>query len=285
MTQNKPPIIFKKNNTPSVLLIHCPHEAGFQTIYHLIRQKICDSNDLNCDCQQCHLLSIHQHPDVCEMDGNDKLTHGIQSVRTFISHFQKTPSRSDSTIGVIYAVDKLTDAAMNALLKTMEELKLHQFIWLVTDNPSRLPKTLLSRCQKVQVGFDEKEKTLYHTDNVCLSFPDKLSSDAFREHISRDFLRALTTPCEWSGFIHICQKLSVIDFSKWMILFLTDAISFKIDARGNKPQWLEWTDNYAIVELNEMLIFWEKLLRQVHQYLGINLNYQLQAFLIMFYKG
>lgn len=48
---------------------------------------------------------------------------------------------------VIKEADKMTFAAANACLKTLEEPSKSRFFFLIANNPKALPKTLVSRCQ------------------------------------------------------------------------------------------------------------------------------------------
>src|SRR5690606_39287788 len=44
----------------------------------------------------------------------------------------------------------MSDAAANALLKTLEEPVPGRYLWLLSANPARLPATIRSRCQRLE---------------------------------------------------------------------------------------------------------------------------------------
>src|SRR5258708_6038127 len=50
----------------------------------------------------------------------------------------------------------MTIEAANALLKSLEEPKPYNVIILITSNPNRLPKTIISRTQKINFGLIDK---------------------------------------------------------------------------------------------------------------------------------
>ncbi len=52
-------------------------------------------------------------------------------------------------VGVVLAADRMTLPAANALLKTLEEPPARTLLLLVSDEPQRIPATILSRCQRV----------------------------------------------------------------------------------------------------------------------------------------
>src|SRR5262249_29884143 len=56
--------------------------------------------------------------------------------------------------------DAMNASAANALLKTLEEPSTNTIIALVADDPSRLPPTIRSRCQRVDMRAPTREEAL-----------------------------------------------------------------------------------------------------------------------------
>lgn len=84
--------------------------------------------------------------DVIEIDGASN--RGIDEIRSLRANVGVRPSRSRYKIYIIDEVHMLTQAAFNALLKTLEEPPEHvKFIFCTTD-PEKIPITVLSRCQR-----------------------------------------------------------------------------------------------------------------------------------------
>ncbi|MEC7803529.1 MAG: hypothetical protein VX533_01615, partial [Pseudomonadota bacterium] len=60
----------------------------------------------------------------------------------------------------LYPADAMTVNAANSLLKTLEEPPAGSVICLVTEALSRLPATIISRCQRVRVPVAPSEIAL-----------------------------------------------------------------------------------------------------------------------------
>lgn len=98
------------------------------------------------ECDICESVSIGEDVDVLEIDGASN--RGIEEIRQLRSNANVRPSRSRYKIYIIDEVHMLTQAAFNALLKTLEEPPEHvKFIFCTTD-PQKIPITVLSRCQR-----------------------------------------------------------------------------------------------------------------------------------------
>ena len=94
----------------------------------------------------CQAIDSGEDVDVLEIDGASN--RGIDEIRSLRAGVGIRPSRSRFKIYIIDEVHMLTQAAFNALLKTLEEPPEHvKFIFCTTD-PEKLPITVLSRCQR-----------------------------------------------------------------------------------------------------------------------------------------
>lgn len=96
--------------------------------------------------------------DVIEIDGASN--RGIDEIRSLRANVGVRPSRSRYKIYIIDEVHMLTQAAFNALLKTLEEPPEHvKFIFCTTD-PEKIPITVLSRCQRFDFAPVEVSKII-----------------------------------------------------------------------------------------------------------------------------
>ncbi len=84
--------------------------------------------------------------DVIEIDGASN--RGVQDARDLIAAAGLSPARCPYKIYIIDEVHALTKDAFNALLKTMEEPPSHVKFILCTTEPSKVPTTIQSRCQR-----------------------------------------------------------------------------------------------------------------------------------------
>src|SRR5947199_4136927 len=84
--------------------------------------------------------------DVLEIDGASN--RGIEEIRTLRENVKYTPARGRFKVYIIDEVHQLTEAAFNALLKTLEEPPPHIVFVLATTDPRDIPPTVLSRVQR-----------------------------------------------------------------------------------------------------------------------------------------
>jgi DNA polymerase III subunit gamma/tau len=84
--------------------------------------------------------------DVLEIDGASN--RGIEEIRTLRENVKYMPARGRYKVYIIDEVHQLTEAAFNALLKTLEEPPPHIVFVLATTDPREIPATVLSRVQR-----------------------------------------------------------------------------------------------------------------------------------------
>jgi DNA polymerase III subunit delta' len=108
-------------------------------------------------CRACALRAAGTHPDLLDVhllerdDGRLKTEIGVDQVRALGSWFALTPQLGRAQVAIIEPADQLNAAAGNALLKTLEEPLPERFLLLVAARPQRLPATIRSRCQRLQL--------------------------------------------------------------------------------------------------------------------------------------
>jgi DNA polymerase-3 subunit gamma/tau len=106
----------------------------------------------NC-CEICDSISTGEDVDVLEIDGASN--RGIDEIRLLRQNASIRPSRANYKIYIIDEVHMLTREAFNALLKTLEEPPEHVKFIFCTTEPSKIPITILSRCQRYDfAGID-----------------------------------------------------------------------------------------------------------------------------------
>jgi len=86
--------------------------------------------------------------DVIEIDGASN--RGIEEIRTLRENVKYAPSRGRYKVYIIDEVHQLTEAAFNALLKTLEEPPAHVVFILATTDARDIPATVLSRVQRFE---------------------------------------------------------------------------------------------------------------------------------------
>ncbi|MBF0487156.1 MAG: DNA polymerase III subunit gamma/tau [Nitrospirae bacterium] len=96
-------------------------------------------------CPNCISIRNGSFLDVIEIDGasNNK----VEEVRELIEKVKYAPSGAKYKIYIIDEAHMLSNAAFNALLKTLEEPPSHVVFILATTAPKKIITTVLSRCQ------------------------------------------------------------------------------------------------------------------------------------------
>ena len=97
-------------------------------------------------CDICQSIGHGEDVDVLEIDGASN--RGIDEIRHLRQNATVRPSRSRYKIYIIDEVHMLTREAFNALLKTLEEPPEHVKFFFCTTEPTKIPITILSRCQR-----------------------------------------------------------------------------------------------------------------------------------------
>ena len=97
-------------------------------------------------CDSCQSISRGDDVDVLEIDGASN--RGIDDIRGLRQNVNVRPSRSRFKIYIIDEVHMLSREAFNALLKTLEEPPEHVKFIFCTTEATKIPITILSRCQR-----------------------------------------------------------------------------------------------------------------------------------------
>ena len=138
------------------VLIHEDAGAGGLQLARWIAQRVnCrDVQHAPCgQCQQCRWVAADQHPDVTRLSPEeDSLAIKVDAVRALIADLALTAHGAGFKVAVIMPAHAMTEAAANALLKTLEEPPRRTLLLLATSEPSRLPATVRSRCTRLRLA-------------------------------------------------------------------------------------------------------------------------------------
>ncbi|HET6921848.1 MAG TPA: DNA polymerase III subunit gamma/tau, partial [Anaeromyxobacteraceae bacterium] len=125
-----------------------PRGIGKTTTARLLaRALLCPQRKGAAPCGECAVCrDAAASVDIVEIDGASN--RGIEEIRTLRENVKYSPARGRYKIYIIDEVHQLTEAAFNALLKTLEEPPGHVIFVLATTDVHRVPETILSRCQR-----------------------------------------------------------------------------------------------------------------------------------------
>ena len=84
----------------------------------------------------------------------------VDQVRALSARLATTPQYGSAKIAIIDPAEDMNEAAANALLKTLEEPQPGRYLWLVAANPMRLPATIRSRCQRLELRLPPRDEAL-----------------------------------------------------------------------------------------------------------------------------
>jgi DNA polymerase-3 subunit delta' len=84
----------------------------------------------------------------------------IEQVRALSEELALTSHQGAYKVAILTPADTLNRFAANALLKTLEEPPPRTLLMLVVTQPSRLPATILSRCQRIRVRAPGRKDAL-----------------------------------------------------------------------------------------------------------------------------
>lgn len=97
-------------------------------------------------CDSCQEITGGVSMDVREIDGASNT--GVDDVRDLRERLGYRPTKGRFRVYIIDEVHMLSNAAFNALLKTLEEPPPHVVFIFATTEPHKIPMTILSRCQR-----------------------------------------------------------------------------------------------------------------------------------------
>lgn len=96
-------------------------------------------------CESCTEIRSGNAVDVIEIDA--ATNRGIDEIRELRDAARYRPARDRYKIYILDEAHQITDAAFNALLKTLEEPPEHIVFMMATTQPEDIPQTVRSRCQ------------------------------------------------------------------------------------------------------------------------------------------
>ncbi|HEC69677.1 MAG TPA: DNA polymerase III subunit gamma/tau [Candidatus Omnitrophica bacterium] len=202
-------------------------------------------------CASCVEIQEGRSLDVIEIDGASN--RGIDEIRELRENVKFKPSYSRYKVYIIDEVHQITDAAFNALLKTLEEPPDHVKFIFATTAPYKVPLTILSRCQRFNFRLLSEGEIIR-----------KLEFIAKKENIpvDKDILRYVARAS--SGSIRDAE--SIFD---QIVPLLTEGVKFEdiLDILGQIPETVisSFVENLLKKELENLLTFINEVVEQGYE--------------------
>ncbi|MCT4704209.1 DNA polymerase III subunit delta' [Enterobacteriaceae bacterium H20N1] len=207
------------------LLLHAlPGMGDDALIYALSRWLMCQQPQGNKSCghcRSCQLMQAGTHPDsyvIAPEKGKTSL--GIDSIREITEKLYGHAQQGGAKVVWLTEAGLLTEAAANALLKTLEEPPANTWFFLGCREPARLPATLRSRCLYRYLSVPDETFALAwlaresSQDSKPLRAALRLSSGAPAAAAE------LLQPENWKHRQLLCEKLAQACASKDMLALL-----------------------------------------------------------------
>ena len=127
-------------------------------------------------CEPCIAIAEGRHVDVMEMDAASRT--GVNDMREVIDSVHYRAASARYKIYIIDEVHMLSNAAFNALLKTLEEPPAHVKFIFATTEIRKVPVTVLSRCQRFDLKRIEPEVQMALMRKIALAEGAKITDGA-----------------------------------------------------------------------------------------------------------
>jgi len=144
--------MLKRQEIPNALLLAGPYGSGKTTLARILARYV------NCEegtaCGKCKSCKLPTHPDVSELDAAEQ--RGIDEIRNLLRRSRVKPMHSIRFF-ILDEVQQLTSQASGALLKSLEEPGPTTCYVLCTNEPHKVPDTVLSRCQRIMLNLPTRK--------------------------------------------------------------------------------------------------------------------------------
>ncbi|RKX18398.1 MAG: DNA polymerase III subunit gamma/tau [Candidatus Zixiibacteriota bacterium] len=128
------------------------------------------------ECPACIEITAGSSLDVLEIDAASNT--GVDDIRQLRENIRYMPTSGNKRIYIIDEVHRLSGAAFDALLKTLEEPPPHVIFIFATTEPAKVPETILSRTQKFDFKRVSADDLANHLANIAKKDSVELSTNA-----------------------------------------------------------------------------------------------------------
>lgn len=140
----------QQNTLHHAILVHGRAGVGKSELCRLLAQRLlCLTPELlPCGkCRSCQLFAAGSHPDLHEIAVPGQI--GVDDIRDATRKLIGTAQFGRGKVLLVQQAERMTVAASNSLLKTLEEPTQHTHLLLITSHPNQLLATIMSRCLKL----------------------------------------------------------------------------------------------------------------------------------------
>lgn len=204
-------------------------------------------------CHSCHLMQANSHPDFQHIAPIENKDIGIDQIRAMNEQATQHAQQNGNKVIYIEQAHRLTEAAANAILKTLEEPRPNTYFILHCDMQTALLSTIYSRCQVWNLLPPETEvalqwlqsqvfaETLEMLTALRVNYGRPLLALAMLQQNQleqrREFLRQFwvfyrrRSPLELLPFF-AKEKGMALQQLDWLLAFLSDALKAKLQVKN-----------------------------------------------------
>jgi DNA polymerase III subunit delta' len=143
---------FVEGQLTSPLLLVGPEGVGRRfSVQQAVQEAFCTgTHEEGCKCSSCYAMPKGNHPDYRVLSPEGDKDIKVEDIRKLCAETRENPSHAKMLCFVIDGADRITSAAANAFLKTLEEPPKHVRLFLIAEETDRVLPTIRSRCGVVR---------------------------------------------------------------------------------------------------------------------------------------
>jgi len=197
-------------------------------------------------CASCRGITDGSSIDVTEIDGASN--NSVNDIRDLRERVKYAPAGGRYKVYIIDEAHMLSDAAFNALLKTLEEPPSHVVFVLATTVPRKIPATVLSRCQHLPFRKISSQvikgrlKKISDTEGIQISDSALEMIARASEGSMRDSLTILDQVAAFSADIKESEVKDLLGITDFRSLSELSAAVIRGDRKGIIEQVTELTE-------------------------------------------
>jgi len=249
------------NKLHHALLLTGPEGIGLGQFANLLAARLlCPKSDntgsMCGECKSCILFKAGNHPDLMLLEPEEAGKQlKVELIRELVVFMQHTNQYGRKKVAIIDPAEAMNRSAANSLLKTLEEPPPDSLMVLLSHQPSLLPVTIRSRCQRIIFSASYAKQTVTWLEK-SIANPDVDVQDLLeiaqgapfkvldivdkdpagkRESLLQDLnnLRQAN-----ANLVHVAERwlgFGTNDVLRWLLLIFRQMTRLKLVQNGNLP--------------------------------------------------